>query len=78
MISNYDLNNNKIISSVIIDFAQYTNIEDYSIKILNKLLIINAIYGIDIEFCRANETNETIELEILKRLNEYKKVFIEE
>jgi len=78
IISNYDLNNNKMISSKIINFENYNHIEVYARKILNQLLLFNSIYEIDIELCRVNETDITIEPTILKKLNEYREQFIEE
>lgn len=58
--------------------SNYENLELIAIKMLNQMLIIYNLYEIDIEFCRANEEDSTIEKAILEKLNEYKNSFIEE
>jgi len=78
IVSSYDLNNNIVMPTVILNFENYKNIEHNAIKLLDKLLIINSIYEIDIEFFRANELDNNIEQEIFEKLNEYKISFIEE
>jgi hypothetical protein len=78
MFSNYDLNNNIVMSTLTIDFGIYENLELYAIKMLNQMLVIYNLYEIDIEFCRANEEDSIIEDEILSQLYEYRNNFMEE
>jgi hypothetical protein len=54
----------------IIDLGNYKNLENYVEILIYNLYITSNFNGLEVD--------ETIELEILKRLNEYKASFIEE
>jgi hypothetical protein len=66
----------------IIDFENYNELESFIDKFLIHLFIFHnkfqKFYGIEVDFERANDIDDTIELEILERLNEYKESFIKE
>ena len=70
------------IPTVSIDFENYSHIEDYVEVFLSNINIFNyqfeKHYKMEIDWLRANEVDLTIKDEILDKLNEYKKTFIEE